>query len=170
MPTRTTIKKPTTKPRKKAAVKPAVEKEPEAPKIPQTVVVKRAPTSHKSVGRRKESVARAMYLVSPTFTVTVNGKPLEKYFNHNFEQHSVLLPFRITNWTKGTWMLKVVGGGKRGQAEGIRLAISRLLILLDPTLRPVLKKQGFLTRDARIKERKKYGLKRARRAPQWQKR
>lgn len=123
-----------------------------------------------AIGRRKESVARVYYFVSPNFEITINNRPFEEYFPHTLYSNIIIQPLELANRKKGKWKIIVVGGGKRGQAESIRLGISRILVSLDETIRPIIKKAGYLKRDPRVKERKKYGLKRARRAPQWAKR
>ena len=124
-----------------------------------------------ALGRRKAAVAR-VYLAPGAGNVTVNGRPLETYFSLDSLRYIVNQPFTVTK-TEGQFDVKVnvVGGGTKGQAEAIRLGISRALSDLDrEAYRPALKAAGFLTRDPRMKERKKYGLKAARRAPQFSKR
>ena len=123
-----------------------------------------------STGRRKESVARVR-LYDGTGTLTLNGKPLEKYFPTMAQRMRVLEPLRVAG-AEGRYdiIAKLEGGGTTGQADALRLGIARGLIAVDPDLRPELKKAGLLTRDARIVERKKYGLRKARRAPQYTKR
>ena len=125
---------------------------------------------HYGTGRRKTAVARVR-LYSERGTNTVNGKPMEEVFNWKSWQDEVLEPFNVTN-TLGQFRVvaKVTGGGIVGQAGAMRHGISRALLEADPQLRPTLKKAGLLTRDAREKECKKYGLKRARKAEQWTKR
>ncbi|MFA5106973.1 MAG: 30S ribosomal protein S9 [Patescibacteria group bacterium] len=124
-----------------------------------------------TVGRRKEAVARVRYYRKGEGKFTVNAKPIEQYFSTLETQNIVKMPIQAVSATlDGDISIKVQGGGKRGQADASRLGIARLLILLDKKNRPTLKRLGYLTRDPRVKERKKYGLKRARRAPQWQKR
>lgn len=122
------------------------------------------------VGKRKTAVAQVR--LSPgSGSVVVNGKPMEEAFGRITDQASILTPFRITGvGNRYSASVKVAGGGLSGQAGAIRHGIARALCEADETLRPVLKKAGLLTRDARIKERKKYGLKRARKAPQYTKR
>ena len=125
---------------------------------------------HYGTGRRKTAVARVR-LYSERGTNTVNGKPMEEVFNWKSWQDEVLEPFNVTN-TLGQFRVvaKVTGGGIVGLAGAMRHGISRALLEADPQLRPTLKKAGLLTRDAREKESKKYGLKRARKAEQWTKR
>ena len=124
-----------------------------------------------AVGRRKTAVARVRWHEGKQGEFTVNGRPMEQYFPSKELQSLVTDPLTLTEMSgKGFVTAKVAGGGVPGQAESIRLGISRALIIMDPDLRLTLKQAGFLRRDPRAKERKKYGLKRARRAPQWQKR
>lgn len=123
-----------------------------------------------ATGRRKEAICRAR-LFEGTGTFTINGRPFEDFFPSATNRMIVTEPLRITN-TEGRYdiVAKIEGGGTTGQAGALRHAVSRALIDLDPDLRPALKKAGFLTRDAREKERRKYGLKKARKAPQYSKR
>lgn len=101
----------------------------------------------------------------------INGRPLEDYFPSATHRMIVAEPLRLTE-TEGRYdiIAKIEGGGISGQAGALRHAVSKSLVDLDPDLRPILKKAGFLTRDAREKERRKYGLKKARKAPQYSKR
>lgn len=147
-----------------------VKSEAQEPVVHHQKTVKTHATNHYAVGRRKSSVARVYYFVSPTLEIFINNKTFKEYFPHQTDQQMVELPLKISSWTKGKWAINVKGGGIHGQAASISLGISRILQSMDPTLRSPLKSEGLLTRDARVKERKKYGLKRARRAPQWQKR
>jgi small subunit ribosomal protein S9 len=121
-------------------------------------------------GRRKESVARVR-LYPGTGDLRVNGRTLEEYFPNRRHRIEVVSPLVHVD-LKGSYnvVAKLEGGGITGQAGAMRLGIARALVLSDETLRPELKKAGFLTRDARIKERKKYGLKGARKKPQFSKR
>ena len=121
-------------------------------------------------GRRKSSVARVR-LVAGEGNIIVNGRKVEEYFNYETLIRDVKQPLVLTGTeNKYDIIVKVEGGGFTGQAGAIRHGISRALLTVDAELRPALKKEGFLTRDARMKERKKYGLKAARRAPQFSKR
>lgn len=124
----------------------------------------------RATGRRKESVCRARFIPG-TGQWSINGRPFEDYFPSPTHRMIITEPLRITN-TEGRYdiIAKIEGGGTTGQAGALRHAVSRALIDLDPDLRPALKKAGFLTRDAREKERRKYGLKKARKAPQFSKR
>ena len=121
-------------------------------------------------GRRKTSVARVR-LYMERGPIVVNGKPMEEVFGWDSWQDLVTEPFRVTE-TQGQFRVvaKISGGGVVSQAGALRHGISRALLVADPALRPRLKKAGLLTRDAREKERKKYGLKRARKAQQFSKR
>ncbi|MBQ4241174.1 MAG: 30S ribosomal protein S9 [Oscillospiraceae bacterium] len=121
-------------------------------------------------GRRKTSVARVR-LYNGTGNITVNGREINDYFGLDTLKYIVNQPLELTNTTgKFDVVINVQGGGIAGQAGAIRHGISRALLLYDENLRAELKKAGFLTRDPRMKERKKYGLKAARRAPQFSKR
>ena len=121
-------------------------------------------------GRRKESVARVR-LYPGTGSITINGRDIDDYFGLETLKLIVRQPLELTN-TLGRFDIEttVAGGGVSGQAGAIRHGIARGLLLAGDDFRPILKKAGFLTRDPRMKERKKYGLKAARRAPQFSKR
>lgn len=122
------------------------------------------------VGRRKSAVA-SVRLYPGDGTFVVNGKPAPEYFSRNVDLALALSPMKITgNENKFAISVIVKGGGISGQAGAIRHGIARALLEANPELRPVLREAGLLTRDARIKERKKPGLKRARKAPQYTKR
>jgi len=122
-------------------------------------------------GRRKSSVARVHLYAGGTGTVTVNGRGIDDYFGLETLKVTVRQPLMVTK-TEGTVDIEatVTGGGVTGQAGAIRHGVARALLLVSDEYRPLLKKAGFLTRDPRMKERKKYGLKAARRAPQFSKR
>ena len=121
-------------------------------------------------GRRKSSIAR-VYLLPGTGKITINKRDMDNYFGLETLKLIVRQPLVITeNQDKFDIMVNVKGGGFTGQAGAIRHGITRALMKADAELRPVLKKAGFVTRDPRMKERKKYGLKAARRAPQFSKR
>ena len=122
-------------------------------------------------GRRKSSVARVHLFPNGTGSITINGRPLDDYFGLETLKLIIRQPFAATD-TMGKFDVEatVTGGGVTGQAGAIRHGISRALLQYDAELRPALKKAGFLTRDPRMTERKKYGLKGARRAPQFSKR
>jgi small subunit ribosomal protein S9 len=121
-------------------------------------------------GRRKCAVARVRLYPGQGQHI-VNDKPLEEIFNRPHHQHAILQPFQATD-SAGKFFLqaKVAGGGISGWADAIALGVSRALLAADESVRKPLRRQGLLTRDARVKERKKYGLKRARKAPQFTKR
>ncbi|MBI4287653.1 MAG: 30S ribosomal protein S9 [Chloroflexi bacterium] len=123
-----------------------------------------------AVGRRKTSVARVR-LVPGTGRVVIDGKTLEERFPRVVYQRAVVTPFQVAGLdNKYDATIHVMGGGMTGQAGAIRHAIARALVAMDEKLRPSMRKAGLLTRDPRVKERKKYGLKRARKAPQYTKR
>ena len=121
-------------------------------------------------GRRKKSVARVR-IVPGTGVITINGRDIDDYFGLETLKLIVNQPFAVTG-TEGKFdiIARVSGGGVSGQAGAIRHGISRALVTLNPEYRAALKSAGFMTRDPRMKERKKYGLKAARRAPQFSKR
>ena len=127
-------------------------------------------TRYYGTGRRKSSVAR-VYVTPGTGKITVNKKDVEEYFGLETLKVIVRQPFAATG-TEGKYdvLVNVYGGGFTGQAGAIRHGIARALSTADDEFRPILKKAGYLTRDPRMKERKKYGLKGARRAPQFSKR
>jgi small subunit ribosomal protein S9 len=121
-------------------------------------------------GRRKEAVVRVR-LVPGSGQYLLNGRALEDYFPTRAHRMIVQGPLRLVGKEKELDVVaRLHGGGVSGQAGALRHGIARALIELDPSLRPALKKEGFLTRDAREKERRKYGLKKARKAPQYSKR
>jgi small subunit ribosomal protein S9 len=123
-----------------------------------------------TTGRRKEAVARVR-LRPGTGAITVNAKVIEAYFTTATARMVVSEPLRVTSTDEVYDVdVTVAGGGVTGQAGAVRLGIARALVELDPEMRPALKKAGLLTRDARAKESKKYGLKKARKAPQYTKR
>ncbi|MCI8508440.1 MAG: 30S ribosomal protein S9 [Lachnospiraceae bacterium] len=127
-------------------------------------------TKFYGTGRRKSSVAR-VYLTPGTGKVTINKRDMDDYFGLDTLKLIVNQPFVVTNSVgKYDVLVNVRGGGFTGQAGAIRHGISRALLEADADNRPALKKAGYLTRDSRMKERKKYGLKAARRAPQFSKR
>jgi small subunit ribosomal protein S9 len=121
-------------------------------------------------GRRKESIARVR-LIAGEGSIVVNGRSLDQYFDLETLKAIVRQPLILTDTLNDyNVIVNVGGGGYTGQADAIRHGIARALLKIDVELRPLLKKAGFLTRDPRMKERKKYGLKAARRAPQFSKR
>lgn len=127
-------------------------------------------STQRAVGRRKEASARVR-LTPGTGAVTVNGKPYMAYFSTNVCQQIVLAPLAVLGKEKDYDIsVKVEGGGVRGQAEAVCHGVARALLAWNPDWRPLLKSHGFLTRDARVKERKKFGRYKARRGHQWRKR
>ena len=129
------------------------------------------PTAPNSgTGRRKTAVARVR-LIAGEGEIVVNGRSIVEHFGAAVDENDIRLPFKVTN-TDGRFnaMIKVEGGGVTGQAGAIRHGIARAILELDPDNRLALRQAGLLTRDPRMKERKKYGLKRARKAPQYTKR
>ena len=122
-------------------------------------------------GRRKSSVARVHLFPNGTGAITINGRSIDEYFGLDTLKMVVRQPLEATgNTEKMDIVATVTGGGVSGQAGALRHGIARALLLSSEDYRPILKKAGFLTRDPRMKERKKYGLKAARRAPQFSKR
>lgn len=124
-----------------------------------------------ALGKRKTSVAKVRLVPKGTGAITVNEKPLKEFFALADQRAEVIAPLKLVGMEKDfTVTVLVHGGGVTGQSEAIRHGISRALLEVDPLLRSSLKKAGFLTRDPRVKERKKPGLHRARRGPQFAKR
>jgi small subunit ribosomal protein S9 len=133
---------------------------------------KAAKSSHlaQTVGRRKEAIVRVR-IITGTGSFTLNGRTLESYFPNKVHQQLVREPLVITEKAEAFDIVaNLRGGGVTGQAGALRLAVARALAEVNPDDRPALKKAGFLTRDARVTESKKYGLKKARKAPQYSKR
>lgn len=129
-----------------------------------------ANVEYSAVGRRKKAIARVR-LVPGEGKIVINGRDIDNYFGLETLKMTVRQPLELVKLsTPMDIIVKVTGGGLTGQAGAIRHGISRALCKADPELRSELKKAGFLTRDSRMKERKKYGLKAARRAPQFSKR
>ncbi|WP_035748747.1 MULTISPECIES: 30S ribosomal protein S9 [unclassified Glycomyces] len=140
-----------------------------APSVPSIPAVP-ADRPIQTVGRRKRAIARVR-LVAGTGKYVVNGKSLEDYFPSKVHQQTVAEPFvTVEAGDNFDVLVNIHGGGATGQAGALRLGIARALLEVDPNMRPALKAAGFLTRDAREKESKKYGLKKARKAPQYSKR
>ena len=124
-----------------------------------------------ATGRRKQSIARVRLIPNGTGKIVINAKPIEEYFGLGTLRLIVNQPLELTNTQdKYDVLVNVNGGGLTGQAGAIKHGISRALVKADESLKAEIKKAGFLTRDARVKERKKYGLKKARKAPQFRKR
>ena len=128
-------------------------------------------TYYYGTGKRKTSIARVRLYLDDGGPILVNGKPMDEYFNWAPWQKTINESFRVSDTVnKFRVVVKVAGGGVNSQAEAIRHGIARALVVFDPELKTGLRRAGLITRDARIKESKKYGLKRARRAPQYTKR
>ena len=122
-------------------------------------------------GRRKKAIARVRLIPGGNGTIVINDRTFEDYFPMGTLQYIVKQPLALLEVeTKYDVFVNVVGGGTTGQANAVRLGVARALLEAEEGCRPALKKEGFLTRDSRAKERKKYGLKKARRAPQFSKR
>ncbi|MEK7523433.1 MAG: 30S ribosomal protein S9 [Patescibacteria group bacterium] len=132
---------------------------------------KRSGTYFYANGKRKTSVAGVRLYQNGKGVITINGRTFENYFPVFTDQDKIMAPLRMANTLKTfDIVVQVHGGGIHSQAEAVRHGVSKALLEHDSNLRTTLKPMGFLTRDSRIKERKKYGLKRARRAPQFSKR
>jgi small subunit ribosomal protein S9 len=133
--------------------------------------LEKKPKYYEAVGRRKTATARVRLFTQGEKEILVNGKPYKEYFSIFSLQKKVQAPLEVLNCLgKFGFSILVKGGGLSAQAEACRHGIARSLVLLNPLFKKRLKKAGFLTRDPRMRERKKPGLKRARRAPQWSKR
>ena len=126
---------------------------------------------YEGIGRRKASIARVR-LMSGSGVYTVNDKPMEDYFTRMGDFDAILAPLKIAEEDLSSLDISVIvnGGGVTGQRDAIMLGVARALVKMNPDLRPVMRKGGFMTRDPRVKERKKPGLKRARKAPTYTKR
>lgn len=126
---------------------------------------------YEGIGRRKQSTARVR-IMSGSGQFIVNEKPVEDYFPRVGDLDNILAPINVAGENRDQLdiTVQVKGGGVTGQADSVQLGIARALIKMNPDLRPTLRRGGYLTRDARIKERKKPGLKRARKAPTYTKR
>jgi small subunit ribosomal protein S9 len=122
------------------------------------------------LGRRKCAIAQVRLFPSGDGQILINGRPSREYFGREALDITVQAPLRAVEGTPYNIIARVIGGGLTGQAEAIRLGIARALVVADEASRAALRTRGLLTRDARVKERKKPGLKRARRAPQYTKR
>jgi small subunit ribosomal protein S9 len=126
---------------------------------------------YEGIGRRKESTARVR-VMNGSGTFMVNEKPGDEYFNRLGDVEAIMAPLQAAGYERNQMDITVVvrGGGVTGQTESVQLGVARALAKMNPDLRPALRKGGFMTRDARVKERKKPGLKRARKAPTYTKR
>ncbi len=150
---------------KKTAAKPAKSAQKEEPRDT------KQSRYYEAKGGRKTAVARVRLFTSAQGDIVVNGKDFKDYFRDTHLQNEVLKPLETMNVRdKLGATVKVAGGGLRGQAEAVRHGIARALTIFNEDFRKRLRRSGFLTRDARMVERKKYGLRKARRAPQWAKR
>ncbi|MCS7260007.1 MAG: 30S ribosomal protein S9 [Anaerolineae bacterium] len=128
-------------------------------------------TYYEGIGRRKTATARVRIYPGGNGTIVVNERPVEEYFTREWDIKNLSEPLVVTNnLGRFNVTVHVRGGGITGQADAIRLGLARALLKFDPENRPILRKMGMLTRDPRAKERKKPGLKRARKAPQYTKR
>lgn len=135
------------------------------------IVVPQGKNYYYANGKRKTSVAMVRLYEEGKGTITVNEKTFEQYFPVFTDQDKILSPLRLTNTVKAFDItVKVMGGGIHSQAEAVRHGVAKALLVYDNAMRITLKHAGYLTRDSRVKERKKYGLRRARRAPQFSKR
>jgi small subunit ribosomal protein S9 len=127
-------------------------------------------TKYKTTGRRKQAIAR-VELFTGSGDILVNKIPCDSYFLRETDRLILRQPLKVTNtFNKVNIIANVTGGGKSGQAQALRHGVSRALVLMDEAFKPTLRKEGFLTRDPREKERKKYGQKGARKRFQWTKR
>ncbi len=126
---------------------------------------------YQTIGRRKTAIAQVRLFPGGSGKITVNNKPFEVYFPIEASRVNILSPLVQTGKNEAVDVtVRVLGGGSTGQADAVKLGIARALVKSDETLKAVIKANGFLTRDARKKERKKFGLRGARRATQWRKR
>ncbi len=135
-----------------------------------TTTKKKEGQYHEGIGRRKQALARVRVHIGKKTAITVNDRKYTEFFPTQDLQHTVTDALTIAGVKDAEVTVRVSGGGIRAQAEAIRLGIARALLVHDATHRGALKSAGFLKRDARVVERKKFGLKKARRAPQWSKR
>ncbi len=156
---------------KKKRGKPQKAKVEKSKSVPESTPAPKPTRYFEAVGRRKTAVARVRLFTKGEKEILVNDKPYQVYFPTLELQQITRAPLeKMKCADKFRILAKVKGGGLYAQAEALRHGIARALILFNPDFRKRLKKAGFLTRDPRMRERKKFGLKRARRAPQWQKR
>ena len=170
MEKKTPAKKPVVKKAPARVARPAAKKAEKEDKETPAVIDIKAEGMIRALGRRKEAVAQVR-VIPGTGKIVVNGRAVSAYFTVPELLHIVTSAQKaVGKDTAIDISVLVKGGGIRGQAEAIRLGIARAMVLTDETFRPTLRKMGYMTRDARVKERKKYGLKSARRAPQFSKR
>ena len=126
---------------------------------------------YQSIGRRKTAIAQVRLYPGGKGTITVNGREIKSYFTVERLHDTAIAPLKEVGRLESVDVtIKTIGGGLTGQADAVKLGLTRALIKEDETVKTTLKAQGFCTRDARKKERKKFGLRGARRAPQWRKR
>ena len=126
---------------------------------------------YEGIGRRKTSTARVRLHTNGTGAITINDKAATEYFGREIDVVKMMTPLKIAGVeNRFDITVKVAGGGITGQADAVAMGVARALLATDPAIKPALRKAGYLTRDARAKERKKPGLKRARKAPQYTKR
>lgn len=181
IPAKKTIKEPQkVRPKKKAVPKKVVQeksarkpvKKTEAKDVDKTAAKKARTISYfEATGRRKTAVARVRLFTQGEKMILVNDKQYQQYFSAMELQSIILAPLELMNCLDKFRVQTIIrGGGLHAQAEALRHGIARALTLFNPTFKKRLKKAGYLTRDSRMRERKKFGLKRARRAPQWSKR
>lgn len=187
MPRKSTTKKNTEELETKGAIAPIVDIVEKAPEMEEVLLSetqqeedKKNEKYYESVGRRKESIARVRLFTRKSTDnisddtkaiVFVNNKPYIDYFKTTNLQNIVESPLKkIKSLNRFKATVMVNGGGMAGQADAIKFGLSRALIMFDPNFAKKLRRAGYLTRDARVKERRKYGLKKARKAPQWSKR
>lgn len=165
----------TTAPAKKPAVRKTSTRA-KAVKKPETVETKQTASSNPleylaAIGKRKTAVASIKFFTRGKGSITVNGKTLETFFFVPSLREIIIKPLELAGLKENTdTQVRMSGGGMKSQALALRLALTRAIVKFTPETRPALRGAGFLTRDARKKERKKYGLKKARKAPQWAKR
>lgn len=158
-------------PRKKKIIKTEPEVKTEIKPEPTLVKNKKEKRDFISItGKRKSAIAQIKFFKNGNGKIIINNKDLKDYFPYSAWQKIIFAPLELTTFKNYEIEVKVKGGGIKAQAESIRLGIAKALNQLNQEFRKILKPVGFLSRDARIKERKKPGLKRARRAPQWSKR
>lgn len=158
--------------KKTTAAKPraAAKKKEAAPAVAEKQTFK-AGTYHYALGRRKTSVSKVYLIKNGKGLITINGRPMEEFFTTYEGREIVRGPLKATGQeTALDVSAHVQGGGINGQAESVRLGIARAMCEMNPAFRTVLKKLGYMSRDPRAKERKKFGLKKARKSPQWSKR